>query len=75
MRDTQVDIMPMHQCHTTCISLSFRQKKKSFLYQIITEDESGMYYENQMKGKYWLDPLRAGPSQPKLNLPKLLLFV
>ena len=52
MTDVQI-----HQHLTTYISLSPRQKKKSFLHQIVTEDESWVYYKIQMKQKYWLDPL------------------
>ena len=48
--------MQMHQRLITCMSLSSRQNKKSFLHKIVTGNESCVYYENQMKRKYTLDP-------------------
>ena len=48
-----------------CISLSSRQKKKSFLWKIVTGDEKWLYYDNSINKKQWLSP-----GQPTLPTPK-----
>ena len=51
--------------------------QKSFPHQIVTADKSWVYYENQIKLKYWVDPLYAARKKPKqkLHSTKLLLCV
>ena len=39
-----------------CVSLASRQKKKSFLWKIVTGDEKWLYYDNPVREKQWLSP-------------------
>ena len=61
----------------TSIFLLSKQKRKSFLHQIVTGDESWIYYENPTPKKYWLNPGTPAPAQPKRNphVKKALLCV
>jgi [histone H3]-lysine36 N-dimethyltransferase SETMAR len=52
----------------TCISLLARQKRKSFLYQIVTGDESWVYYDNTKQQKYYLKPGQPAPHNPNPDL-------
>lgn len=53
---------------STCISLAAKQKKKSFLHQIVTGDESWVYYENPVRKRQWLSPGQPARSTPKSGL-------
>ena len=46
----------MTQRLSTCVSLSSRHKKKSFLWKIVTGDEKWIYYDNPVNKKQWLSP-------------------
>ena len=48
-----------------CVSLSSRQKKKSFLCKIVTGDEKWLYYDNPVRQKQWLSPGQAAIATPK----------
>ena len=48
-----------------CVSLSSRQKKKSFLWKIVTGDEKWLYYDNPVRQKQWLSPGQAAITTPK----------
>ena len=50
---------------STCVFLSSRQKKKSFLWKIVTGDEKWIYYDNSVNKKQWLSP-----GQTPLHTPK-----
>ncbi len=49
----------------TCEFLSSKQKKKSFLWKIVTGDEKWIYYDNPGKRKQWLSPDQAPIAMPK----------
>jgi histone-lysine N-methyltransferase SETMAR len=49
----------------TCVFLSSRQKKKSFLWKIVTGDEKWLYYDNPVNKKQWLSPGQASLTTPK----------
>lgn len=61
----------------TCISLLARQKRKSFLYQLVTGDESWVYYDNTRQKKYYLKPGQPAPHnpKPKFHGKKVLLCI
>lgn len=40
----------------SCLSLLNRQRKKSFLWKIVTGDEKWIYYENPKRKKSWVNP-------------------
>ena len=62
---------------STCIFLSSRQKKKSFLWKIVTGDEKWLYYENPVNKKQWLSPCKAPFAIPKpgVHRKKIMLCV
>lgn len=53
---------------TICEQLLARQKRKGFLYRIVTGDEKWIYYENPKRKKAYVRPGEPGPSQPKRNI-------
>lgn len=61
----------------TCVFLSSRQKKKSFLWKIITGDEKWIYYENPVNKKQWLSPGQVPITTPKreMHCKKVMLCV
>lgn len=50
------------------VSLFARQKKKSFLWRIVTGDEKWIYFDNPKRKKSWVDPGQPSTSQPKRNI-------
>ena len=46
----------MERCQNTCQILLARQKRKSFLYRIVTGDEKKIYFQNSKCKKSWVDP-------------------
>ena len=60
-----------------CASLASRQKKKSFLWQIVTGDEKWLYYDNPVWKKQWVSPDQAPIATPKRELhgKKVMLCV
>ena len=60
-----------------CASLSSRQKKKSFLWKIVTGDEKWLYYDNPVNKKQWLSPGQAPLlcSKPEIHRKKGMLCV
>ena len=40
----------------TCQILLARQKRKSFLHRIITDNEKWIYFQNPKRKKSWVDP-------------------
>ncbi len=60
-----------------CVSLASRQKKKSFLWKIVTGDEKWIYYDNSVNKKQWLDPDETPVFTPKpeLHQKKVMLSV
>lgn len=59
------------------VSLLARQKKKSFLWRIVTGDEKWIYYDNPKRKKSWVSPGEPSTSTPKRNIHghKLLLCI
>ena len=55
---------------TTCVSLLARNKKKDYLWKIVTGDEKWIYYDNPVKKKQWLDPCQAAVASPKPNIQR-----
>lgn len=51
-----------------CISLLAKQRKKSFLWRIVTGDEKWIYFENPKRKKSWVDPGQPTTSTPKRNI-------
>lgn len=62
---------------TICNSLALRMKKKSFLYRIVTGDETWIYYENPVLKKQWLNPGQTPHATPKpdLHRKKVMLCI
>jgi len=60
-----------------CVSLASRQKKKSFLWKIITGDEKWLYYDNPVNKKQWLSPVQSPipTAMPKIHRKKVMLCV
>jgi len=53
------------------ISLLARQRKKSFLWRIVTNDEKWIYFDNPKQKKSWVDPtIRQPPGQPSASMSK-----
>lgn len=52
---------------TTCEILLARQKKKSFLYRIVTGDEKWIFFDNPKRKKSWVDPGKPGTSTARPN--------
>ena len=52
----------------TCLSLLSRQKRKSFLWKLVTGDEKCIHFENPKLHKHWVDPGQPTPSTPKRNV-------
>ena len=48
-------------------SLLVRQRRKSFLWRIVTGDEKWIYFNNPKRKKSWLDPGQASASIAKRN--------
>jgi len=49
-------------------SLLARQRKKSFLWRIVTGDEKWIYFDNPKRKKSWMDPGQPPASTPKRNI-------
>ena len=60
-----------------CTSLLSRQKKKSFLWKIVTGDEKWIYYDNPVNKKQWLSPEETPLPCPKheIHRKKVMLCV
>lgn len=58
----------IHNRFNITVSLLARQKKKSFLWRIVTGDEKWIYYDNPKRKKSWVDPGQPSTSQPKRNI-------
>jgi len=60
-----------------CVSLASRQKKKSFLWKIVTGDEKWLYYDNPVNKKQWLSPGQAAEfaPMPDIHRKKVMLSV
>ena len=63
----QLNDRQMENRKTNCEMLHQRFERKSFLYQIVTEDEKLIYFENPKRGKSWLSPGEVGPSTSRPN--------
>ena len=61
----------------TCVSHACRQKKKSFLWKIVTGDEKWLYYDNTVNKKQWLSPGQTPilTSKPEIHRKKVMLCV
>ena len=61
----------------TCVFLSAKQKKKSFLWKIVTGDEKWIYYDNSVNKKQWLSINQASLHTPKpeIHQKKVMLCV
>jgi len=46
----------MERRQNTCQILLARQKRKTFLYRIVTGDEKWIYFQNPKRKKSWIDP-------------------
>lgn len=57
------------------VSLLSKQKKKSFLWRIVTGDEKWIHYDNPKRKKSWVNPGQASTSQPKRNIHGLKLLL
>ena len=53
---------------TIATSLLARQRKKSFLWCIMTGDEKWIYFDNPKQKKSWVDPGQLSASTPKRNI-------
>uniref|UniRef100_A0A1I7XH26 Mariner Mos1 transposase n=1 Tax=Heterorhabditis bacteriophora TaxID=37862 RepID=A0A1I7XH26_HETBA len=51
-----------------CISLLTRQRKKNFLWKIVTGDEKWIMYDNPKYTHSWVDPGQSIISTPKVLL-------
>jgi histone-lysine N-methyltransferase SETMAR len=58
-----------------CVSHSSRQKKKSFLWKIITGDEKWLYYDNPVHKKQWLSPGQVPLSTPKPEIHRKKVMI
>ena len=54
--------------YNICFSLLARQRKKSFLWRIVTGDEKWIYYDNPKRRKSWVSPGEPSTSTPKRNI-------
>ena len=61
----------------TCVFLSAKHKKKSFLWKIVTGDEKWIYYDNPVNKKQWLSSDQAPLQSPKpeIHRKKVMLCV
>lgn len=50
------------------VSLLAKQKKKSFLYRIVTGDEKWIFYDNPKRKKSWVSPGEPSTSTPRRNI-------
>lgn len=55
-------------------SLLASQKKKSFLWRIVTGDEKWIYYDNPKRKKSWVSPGEPSTSTPKRNKVMLCIW-
>jgi len=51
----------------TCQILLARQKRKSFLHRIVTDDEKWIYFQNPKRKKSWIDPAQSSISSSRPN--------
>ena len=61
----------------TCAFLLSKQKRKSFLYKIVTGDEKWIYFDNSSNKKQWLDPSQTASHvpRPEIHQKKVMLCV
>ena len=61
----------------TCAFLLSKQKRKSFLYKIVTGDEKWIYFDNSSNKKQWLDPSQKASHvpRPEIHQKKVMLCV
>ena len=57
----------MERRQNTCQILLARQKRKSFLYRIVTGDEKWIYSQNSKHKKSWIDPAQPSTSSSRPN--------
>ena len=48
--------------------IASKERKKGFLYRIITVDEKWIYYDKPKRLKAWVKPGKPGPLSPKRNI-------
>lgn len=53
---------------TTCEILLARQKRKDFLYRVVTGDKKWIYFDNPKRRKSWVEPGQPSTSQPVRNI-------
>ena len=59
----------------TCIPLLSSQKRKNFLWKLVTGGEKWIHFKNHKRHKHWADPEQPTLSTPKRNVfGKKLLF-
>ena len=58
----------IHNRFNIAVPLLARQKKKSFLWHIVTGDEKWIYYDNPKRKKSWVNPGQPSTLQPKRNI-------
>lgn len=61
----------------TCVSLLSRQRKKDFLWKIVTGDEKWILYDNPKRKHSWVDPGQpsASVAKPNIHAQKVLLCI
>jgi len=71
LNDRQIE-----RCQNTCQILLARQKRKSFLHQIVTRDEKWIYFQNPKRKKSWIDLAQpTSSSKPNRFERKTMLCV
>jgi len=57
----------MERRQNTCQILLARQKRKSFLRRIVTDDEKWIYFQNPKRKKSWVDPAQPSTFSSRPN--------
>jgi len=65
--DAELNDRQMERRQNTGQILLARQKRKSFLHQIVTGDEKWIYFRNPKRKKSWVDPAQPSTSSSKPN--------